>query len=216
MEESLLRVVNNSLGVPWLDLPMAVLSSWDFWWPLLILLASGMLWKGGFRARSMIVTGLFCIGVVDGLITNSLKPLVGRPRPHQVLEDMRRVDLAKAKPRVLAIAKPPVVEMSKPKPGPQRGKSCPSGHAANNFAIATLVFLFYRRYGWLAFVPAALVGYSRLYVGSHWPSDVLGGMLIGIAGTTAVVWATDRVWQKLGPRLLPRIAAANPRIPPRT
>jgi undecaprenyl-diphosphatase len=215
MDEAFLRLINHTWVTPALDMPMAILSSWDFWWPLLVVLGSLILWRGGFRARSMILTGIFSIGFVDGFCTNSLKPIIGRPRPHQVLEGVRMLDLAKARPRLLAIWLPLNEEMSRPMPPPQRGRSFPSGHAANNFAIATVVFLFYRRFGWLAYLPAAFVAYSRIYVGSHWPTDVLVGIFIGICGTLLVVRATDRLWRWVGPRWLPALAAAHPHIPPR-
>ncbi len=58
--------------------------------------------------------------------------------------------------------------------------SFPSGHTAIFFAIAMAVFYFNKKWGIVAFVIAILVGVSRIYVGVHWPLDVVAGALIGI------------------------------------
>ena len=59
-----------------------------------------------------------------------------------------------------------------------------SSHAANAFALATFLFSFLKqhyKYAWLLFAWAALVCYSRIYLGQHYPADVALGALVGIA-----------------------------------
>ena len=58
--------------------------------------------------------------------------------------------------------------------------SFPSGHTAIFFAIAMAIFYFNKKWGIVCFVLAILVGLSRIYVGVHWPIDVVAGALIGI------------------------------------
>ena len=59
--------------------------------------------------------------------------------------------------------------------------SFPSGHTGSAFALAVVAFMVMpRKYGVIALVLAFLMGFSRLYVGIHYPSDVLGGMVLGV------------------------------------
>jgi undecaprenyl-diphosphatase len=65
--------------------------------------------------------------------------------------------------------------------------SFPSDHAAASFAIAVAVLLLHRRVGILVVAIAVLVCYSRVYVGAHYPGDVLAGAAIG-AGVSLLLW----------------------------
>ncbi len=91
--------------------------------------------------------------------------------------------------------------------------SYPSGHAAAVFSAALVIGLHYRRPGWwaVALVGAALIAFSRLYLGHHYPSDILGGAILG-AGVGAACYGVivghcdDRLaWKWL---LWPQIALA--------
>lgn len=65
------------------------------------------------------------------------------------------------------------------------GYSFTSSHAANHFGMATFMFLTLRpvigKWIWLVFAWAAIIGYAQVYVGVHYPFDVLGGAAIGFA-----------------------------------
>ena len=60
------------------------------------------------------------------------------------------------------------------------GYSCPSGHTLASFAASTAIFCFYRKAGIAALLLATLIGFTRLYVGVHYPTDVLFGALLGL------------------------------------
>lgn len=97
-------------------------------------------------------------------ITNlTLKPLVDRPRPYTMI---------------------PELELIIPREG---DRSFPSGHTTASFAAALIfVRMMPKKFGIPAVVAAALVALSRLYVGVHYPTDVLGGFLVAMIGSMIV------------------------------
>lgn len=191
---------------------MAALSSWALWWPLLLVLAAGVALWGGFRGRAFLLVLGLTVGITDGVVVRSLKDAVGRPRPHEMLEGVRTLDLAKATPRWLALGAPLVENFSEAGILPPSGRSFPSGHSANNFAAATVCTVFFRRLGWLLFLPAASVAYSRIYVGAHWPLDVTVSALLGIAIGLFVCAASEALWRRYGPRWTARLAEVHPSL----
>ena len=84
--------------------------------------------------------------------------------------------------RIFHIARPYVTLENAKKLIGENGNyvSFPSGHAAIFFALATAIYFFNKKWGIVAFIAAILVGLARIYVGVHWPIDVLAGAAIGI------------------------------------
>lgn len=109
--------------------------------------------------------------ILDFIVVNLvLKNLVARTRPYDMLEEL------------LLITKRP------------SDLSFPSGHAGACFAVASVLFLCLpRRFGIPAMVVAVLISFSRLYVGAHYPTDVLGGMVIGCITGWIAYWL---LWKK--------------------
>ena len=64
----------------------------------------------------------------------------------------------------------------------------------------------------LLIIPAAVVAYSRVYVGSHWPSDVAISYIMGIGMSLLLLAGYEALWQKIGPRWLPRLYKAHPTL----
>ena len=56
----------------------------------------------------------------------------------------------------------------------------PSGHAAFFFALSTVVYFYNKKFGILFFLASFLICLSRVFVGIHWPSDILAGAVVGI------------------------------------
>jgi undecaprenyl-diphosphatase len=67
-----------------------------------------------------------------------------------------------------------------------RDASFPSDHAAAGFAIAAVLFIAHRRAGALALAFAAVMSFARVFIGAHWPSDVLAGAALGVAAACLV------------------------------
>jgi len=212
MDQQLLFLINRTWAHPGLDRLMAAFSSWDFWWPILLVAAISVAIFGGFRGRMLLLTAGLAIGVTDALVVDTIKNAVGRPRPNEMLEGVRTLDLAKARPRFLALGLPLREEFSVARIQPPRGNSFPSGHAANNFAVAAVFTAFFRRRGWLMFLPASLVAYSRVYVGSHWPMDVLVSCLIGAGIGFLVAAAMEAIWRRWGGKWLPALYLKQPSL----
>lgn len=199
-----------------LDRLMALLSSFDAWVVPMILLIGLVLWRGGFQARAFVLCAGMLVGINDGVISNSLKHLVGRPRPHQSVDGVRQVDLAKATPRIIAVTMPLKIKLSEAATdlGAIAGRSFPSSHTVNIMTVALLATLFFRRFGWLAFLPALGVAYSRIYTGSHWPSDVFASIFLGLGTTLLMLGGLEWLWKKHGGRLAPALHERHPSLLP--
>ena len=74
-----------------------------------------------------------------------------------------------------------------------RPRSFPSGHTLSSFAAASALYFFHHKTGFLAFLLAAAIAFSRLYASVHYPTDVLTGAVIGVLCGIIAAWLTDRV-----------------------
>ncbi len=135
-----------------------------------ILVAVGFVWaKFGLRGKLLLASSLISILISDPLNSQILKSLFQRSRPCHLVNT----------PNLLT--------------GCSDSYSFPSSHAVNIFAEATVLSLIYPRTAPFAYAFAALVGYSRVYVGYHYPFDVIGGAIIGILVGGAVVVIIERL-----------------------
>lgn len=198
--------------MPWLDRIMAILSSFDFWLPFMVLTVLLVFWRGGFRARAMVVCLLLSIALIEGLFVNPLKSAFGRPRPIEALPAARSVSLASVEPRLFAIDDPLRIKPAKVSGTTKSGRSFPSGHTANMFCFATILAVFYWPRGAWFYLAAAFVALSRVMTGSHWPSDVVLTALIVVPLTILLVRLYGLLWQKFAPRVVPQLAANHPRL----
>ena len=171
LDEAALRWIAETLRTPFLDGFMKFYTSLGNGGWLFIALGMLMLCFRGTRKAG---AASLCAMTLGLLITNlTIKPLVGRPRPWVVMEAF--------------VALVTSSDMN----------SFPSGHtcAAFAFAVALCVVLPQKRVKAAALIAAALMGFSRLYVGVHFPTDVLAGAAIGAICGAAGAWIVRAVWR---------------------
>src|SRR5439155_17159519 len=126
MDQALFHLINEKWTNPVLDLFMAAVSNVEIWKPLLILLAVLALIFGRFKARACIFCMLLSLLIAEQ-VTGLLKSAVHRQRPKQV-QQVRMVELVKAKPEFLTLFKKPVIRESDRSDRNRSGPSFPSGH----------------------------------------------------------------------------------------
>lgn len=78
-----------------------------------------------------------------------------------------------------------------------RDYSFPSGHSASSFAASYVIYKYKKSWGILSFVLATLIGFSRLYHFVHFPTDVLGGIILGIGSAEISLKILRRIQDKL-------------------
>jgi undecaprenyl-diphosphatase len=212
VDEKLLLLINHEWTNPAMDRLMAAVSCFELWVPLLIAAGIFVFVRCSFQMKACVLVAGLAVGLCDGVVSRILKRAVDRPRPHQSHNDVRIVDLAKASPRFLALARPLKVKLSQSSIDDVDGRSFPSSHTMNTAAVAVVATAFFgARAAWVFILPL-LVGYSRVYTGSHWPSDVVTSLFLGAGSTLLLLAALNPLWRLLSSRFWPDTLARHPNL----
>jgi undecaprenyl-diphosphatase len=209
MDQSLFHFINQQWTSRFLDLFMAALSDSENWRPLFVAVGISALLFGGFKARAFVICLALSL-LIGSFVTSTLKSAVDRRRPKQV-ESVRMVQLQKARPKFLTLYQKPTIRFSDSSDRSRSGPSFPSGHVATNTIIAVFCTMFYRR-GWLYWFVTALVGYSRIYLGAHWPSDVIATVFLGVGESLFLLAVFEWIWKILGRKWTPQLFARHPSL----
>jgi undecaprenyl-diphosphatase len=172
----------NGMHADWLDQPMFYMSDELTWIPLYLFFLYALARFYGWRVA---LTTLLAVAVVVTIADRSsvelFKEVFKRYRPSRNLELYDQVHVVN---------------------GYRGGKfGFVSSHAANFFGIATLLYLMFRRRveGWalLLFLWAGLIAYTRIYLGVHYPADIVCGAALGVFTGILVFYPFNRFLWKL-------------------
>ncbi len=153
----------NDQHIGWMDTVMYWVTDRYFWIPMYAFLILWTYRHFGLPGFWMILAACLAVALADQVTSGWMKPYFGRLRPCYDLAIKTQVHVVR---------------------GCGGQYSFASSHASTTFALAASLWIFLRqvhvfRYIWILFPWAALVSYSRIYVGVHYPLDILVGAIIG-------------------------------------
>lgn len=168
----------NGLNTEWLDPLMMLFTQTQFWVPLYLFLIYLIFKNFGNEGWFVLAGVVVTILLADQITSSLMKPFFARLRPSH-------------EPSLAGL-----VHLVDGYAGGRYGFA--SSHAANTFGTAWFIWkLFGTRYRWigLMFVWCTLMTYTRVYLGVHYPADVIVGALVGI-GSGAIGWQVYQALRK--------------------
>jgi undecaprenyl-diphosphatase len=154
---SVFYFINHTLSCGILDKFFSIITNVNNWFIAYIILLGISFIKGGRRGKIAVLGIILLILLTDRLNATLVKDIFHRMRPCNALKDV-------------------ITPL-----GCTGTFSFPSNHAVNNFAAAVFFYKLFPKLKWPLFITATLVAISRVYLGLHYPSDILGGAIIGSA-----------------------------------
>ena len=161
IDQQLFLIINRILSNAFFDGIMPLLRNKYFWAPLYLFLLSYLVLN--FRINSIVIMifAVLTVYLSDGFSSSIIKPIFERVRPCHHLEIKEQMNL--------------LVTCGS-------GYSFISSHATNHFAIAIFISSVLRNFRWIlpaAIVWAGAISYAQVYVGVHFPADVIAGAILG-------------------------------------
>jgi len=177
IDRKILYLINDYLSNPIFDIFFVTITNEDLWAIPVIIGILILAFKGGNRARIAIGIILIATGLTDLTVVEVIKPAIARLRPSHTMGDTINVLIGRG------------------------GKyGFVSAHAANIFCATTILSYFYDQWKKPLFFLAVSVSISRVYVGVHYPGDVLFGGLYGYG----IAWLFITIWVLIKMRELKR------------
>ncbi len=168
----------NGAYTPVLDPIMIYLSNIYIWIPLYVILAAVLFYRFPRKKALMALGAVLLVFAITDLISAAvIKETVQRLRPSHRPEWEGTFRLLESKGGLYSFV---------------------SSHAANVFGLACISSLIYRKKGYTVaiYLWAAAVSYSRIYVGKHFPLDILFGTLLGLVAGWFVFWLYKKILRK--------------------
>ncbi len=156
IDVSFFYFINKTLANPLTDKVMPFITEGNNWFLVYIVLLGWLFIKGGAKGRVAVVMVLLLVTVTDQVNSFIIKDFFHRIRPCNVLPNVHLL-----------------VNCTD-------SFSFTSSHAINNFGAATLLSYFYKNFRYVLFTTATLVALSRVFVGVHYPFDIICGGLLGV------------------------------------
>lgn len=167
IDKALFHFFNETISNAFFDVVMPIITNQNYWILPILILIFMLIVKGGKRGQ--IAAGILIISVAatDVIAAQIIKPWVGRIRPSHAMTDSINLLVGKG------------------------GKySFVSNHAANVFSAAVVLTYFYSKWKNVLYTLSTLIAFSRIYVGVHYPGDVIMGGLFGYV----MAWGIISLW----------------------
>ena len=157
VDMNLIKWIHQYFSNPLFDIFMPIITNKKNWTLPIIGLIFLLGFFSGPKGKIALTVLIISLSFTDAICAQILKPFFERIRPSHL--NLEEVNLLTSK----------------------GGKwSMPSNHAANMFSLAIVLSYFYKKYKPLLFLLAILISFSRVYVGVHFPGDVIVGGFIGV------------------------------------
>ena len=177
IDKHMMVFLNKTISNSIFDFIMPIITNQNFLVFFGLILIGYLAYYGGKRGRITIVLLLIAASFSDAICFQVIKPWVGRIRPSHDFYEYVNLLVSKG------------------------GKySFPSNHAANSFVFATVLSYFYEKNKTPLYVLASAIAFSRVYVGVHYPLDIVFGSIIGYI----ISWIILSIWVIIKMRELKR------------